>query len=378
MRVRFPLDMDSPSLIDLQDAHEEPAMTARSKPNARLSKLADGPEKNDVYHEVMEMIMGYGVSQTIRAIADLSVADHLASGGSTAGEIAEREGTAATTTFRLLRAGVGLGLMTAGDDGRFHATERLATLRKDAPRSLRPIALSFTDPELWQSWTGFVTSIRSGLRQNDGALESDIYDHLAQNPEAGERFSAAMAGATSCWSHNIADVIDTSTVRRAVDVGGANGSLVRLLQQANPALHAVIFDRPNVVAWAEMDIARSGFSDRTEVVGGDFFKSVPQGDLYLLKFILHNWDDQKCIEILRQCRQAALPGARIAIIEFIVGDLTDPGRLATIDDISMLAILGGRGRCLDEFDSLLTAAGLRRTSVRPTTYPQKVIEAVVA
>jgi O-methyltransferase domain/Dimerisation domain len=334
-------------------------------------------EEIDVHQVVMDMILGYWVSHTIRAIADLSIADHLASGGLTADEIADREGAAVETTFRLLRAGVGLGLITVGADGRFHSTDGLATLRQDATRSLRSIALSFTDPEVLQSWNGFVTSVRNGDRQADGAAEPQFYANLAQNPEAGERFSAAMASATSCWSHNIAEVIDTTYVHRAVDVGGANGTLVRLLQQANPALHAVVFDEPAVIDWAQSDIARSGFPDRTEVVGGDFFKSVPPGDLYLLKFILHNWNDQQCIEILRHCRRAALPGARIAIIEFIVGDLANPGRMAALDDLAMLAVLGGRSRSLDEFDGLLTAAGLRRIAVRPTTYPQSVIEAVV-
>jgi hypothetical protein len=358
-------------------------LTAKAQhhhPESTLARTvpADAHQTKDhVHQEVMDMILGYWVSQTIRAIADLSIADHLKSGGLTADEIADREGAAVETTFRLLRAGVGLGLITVGADGRFYSTDGLDTLRRDAPRSLRSIALSFTDPEVLQSWNGFVTSVRNGDRQPDGAAEPQFYAHLTENPEAAERFSAAMASATSCWSHNIAEVIDTTKVQRAVDVGGANGTLVRLLQRANATLQAVIFDEPAVIAWAQSDVARSGFSDRTVLVGGDFFKSVPPGDLYLLKFILHNWNDQQCIEILRQCRRAALPGARIAIIEFIVGDLTDPGRMATLDDLAMLAVLGGRSRSLDEFDGLLTAAGLRRISVRPTTYPQSVIEAVV-
>jgi hypothetical protein len=338
---------------------------------------AGARQEMDVHQHMVDMILGYWATQTIRAIADLSIADHLAATGLTAAEIAGREGAAVDTTLRLLRAGIGLGLMTAGADGRFHATELLTTLRKDAPRSLRPIVLSFTDPDLWQRWNGFVTSIRNGHSRNSVAGGPGLYTDLAENLEAGEQFSAAMASSTSCWSYNIADVIDTTQVQLVVDIGGANGTLARLLQQANPALRAVVFDRPAVVEWARADIARSGFPDRTDVVGGDFFKSVPPGDLYLLKFILHNWEDQQCIEILRQCREAARPGARIAIIEFIIGDLADPGRLATLDDMAMLAVLGGRSRSLDEFDSLLTAAGLRRIALRPTVSPQSVIEAIV-
>lgn len=333
-------------------------------------------EKTDVHQQVMDMILGFWASQTIRAIADFSVADHLAAGGLTAAQVAAREGTAVDITYRLMRAGVGLGLMTTDAEGRFYATERLATLRKDAPRSLRASALSLTDPGLWQRWTGFVASLRSGHSQTSAADESDFYADLVRNPEVGEEFSAAMTSATACWSYNIADVIDTTCVERAVDIGGANGTLVRLLQQANPALQAVVFDRPAVAAWARADIARSGFPDRTVAVGGDYFESVPPGDLYLLKFVLHNWEDQQCIEILRRCREAALPKARIAIIEFVVGDLTDPGRMATLDDMAMLNLFDARARCLGELDSLLAAAGLRRTAVRPTILPQHVIEAV--
>jgi hypothetical protein len=361
---------------------EEIAMTVNSGSEVRKSKPG-GPEFDDThdgadpYQEMVDLILGYWATQTVRAIADLSLADHLADGGLTAAEVAGRESVPVDSAFRLLRAGVGLGLMTVDTDGRFYATQRLAPLRKDALRSLRSIALSFTDPELWQRWNGFVASIRNGPSQNNVAAESEMYTDLAQNAEKGKRFSAAMASATTCWSYNIADVVDTTHVQRVIDIGGANGTLVTLLQQANPELRAVIFDRPAVASWARSEIARSGFADRTDVVGGDFFASVPSGDLYLLKFILHNWDDQQCVDILQHCREAAFPGARIAIIEFVLGDLPDPGRLATLDDMAMLAVLGGRSRSLDEFDRLLIAAGFRRTAVRSTTFPQCVIEAIV-
>jgi O-methyltransferase domain len=110
-------------------------------------------------------------------------------------------------------------------------------------------------------------------------------------------------------------------------------------------------------------------------VGGDFFESVPQADLYLLKFILHDWDDQRAIKILQRCRQAMTPGARIAIVEMVVGNLSNPG-LAALMDLNMLAICPGQERSLTEYDALLAAAGLRRTAVYTTSAPQTVIEAV--
>jgi O-methyltransferase domain len=183
-----------------------------------------------------------------------------------------------------------------------------------------------------------------------------------------------MSSVTAQWALDVTALIDTTHVSLAVDVGGANGALLGLLQQANPLLRGVIFDRPHVVA----EIAGSLISERTTVAGGDFFESVPAGDLYLLKFILHDWDDDSAVTILRRCREAMKPGGRIAIIEMIVGDLTDPGQQATLMDLGMFALLNGRERSLPEYDALLEAAGLRRTVVRPTSGPQSVIEAVAA
>jgi hypothetical protein len=148
-------------------------------------------------------------------------------------------------------------------------------------------------------------------------------------------------------------------------------------QEANPALHGIVFDRPNIARDAEPDIARNGFAERTEIVGGDFFESVPAGDRYLLKFILHDWDDESCVKILRRCREAMEPGGRIAILEFLVGTDGDAG-LTALMDLNMLAVANGRERSLPEFDALLDRAGLRRTAVLTTNSPQSIIEAVAA
>jgi predicted O-methyltransferase YrrM len=186
-----------------------------------------------------------------------------------------------------------------------------------------------------------------------------------------------MSSGTSVWAPTLAGLIDTSDVRRAVDVGGANGRLLTLLQRANPNLQGVLFDRPNIAQDAQAHIAQNGFAERTEVVGGDFFEAVPAGDLYLLKFILHDWDDESCVKILRSCRSAMEPGGRIAIIEMVVGD-DGEDRLGAMMDLNMLAVVNGRERSLAEFDALLQRAGLRRTAVLTADSPQSVIEAVAA
>ena len=331
----------------------------------------------DLHQQMTEMTFGYCVSQIIRTVADLSLADHLAAGPLTAQEIAECEGSAPATTVRLMRACATFGLVTTDESGRFHGTALLDTLRTDAPRSLRALVMAVTNSASWLPWINFGASVRTGHSQAHNALGMDFFDYLEQNPSLAQEFSAGMSSGTSVWAPELAKLIDTTSVRRAVDIGGANGALLTLLQKANPALHGVVFDRPNIARDTVAHIARNGFADRTGVVGGDFFKSVPPGDLYLLKFILHDWDDENCVKILRRCREALEPGGRIAIFELVVDD-DGKDSLGVLMDLNMLAVVNGRERTLPEFDALLQRAGLRRTALLTADSPQSVIEAVAA
>jgi hypothetical protein len=151
--------------------------------------------------------------------------------------------------------------------------------------------------------------------------------------------------------------------------------------EGNPSLRGIVFDRPNIVDRAVAETAQKGLTERAEVVGGDFFQSVPSADLYLLKMILHDWDDERCVKILKNCRAAMTPGGRMRVVEMIVGELSDPGPAALMD-MNMLAAVPGQERSLTEYDAeydaLLSAAGLRRTAVLPTRSAQSVIEAVAA
>ncbi|MFG1930630.1 methyltransferase [Mycobacterium sp. NPDC048908] len=331
----------------------------------------------DAHRQVTEMMFGFAVSQIVRTAIELNLADHLAAGPLSAQEIAAREGSAPATTLRLMRACAAFGLATIDDAGRFHGTSLLDTLRTDAPRSLRAMALAVTNDAHWLPWIRFGASVRTGHSQAHNALGMGFFDYLEQNPSLAQEFSAGMSSGTSVWATALAQLLDTTDVRRAVDVGGANGTLLTLLQQANPALHGVLFDRPNIAQEAKAHIAQNGFAERTEVIGGDFFEAVPAGDLYLLKFILHDWDDEECVKILRSCRKAMEPGGRVAIFELVVGD-DGEDRLGVLMDLNMLAVVNGRERSLAEFDALLQRAGLRRTAVLTADSPQSVIEAVAA
>jgi hypothetical protein len=233
------------------------------------------------------------------------------------------------------------------------------------------VALALTARSHWLPWAEFAASVRTGRSQGEDVLGMPVFDYMKQHQAHAQEFTNAMESLTALWGVDVASKIDTSEVAMAVDVGGANGSLLRLLQQANPELRGIVFDRPDVAAAVAADVN----DERTEVVGGDFFDAVPPGDLYLLKAVLHDWDDERCVTILNRCRQAMMPGGRIAIVEMLVPDAGDPD-VTALFDLNMLAVAGSRERTLAEFDTLLADAGLRRTAVRFADSPQCLVEAI--
>jgi hypothetical protein len=337
------------------------------------SQAAPWKVGGDAYHQMVGTLYDYWACWTISAIADLSIADHLAEGSLTAAQVAAQEGSAPDTTLRLMRAGVAVGLLTEETEGRFGSTPLLDTLRSDDPRSLRPFVLS--QMGRWLPWDQLAAGIREGGTQSTKAFGMGVFDYLAQHPDEAERFSAGMTSMTAVWGPAIADAIDTAGMQCAVDVGGANGTLLQLLQRKDPSLRGIVFDRPNIIEHAKAAIERSDLAERTSAVGGSFFESIPEGDLLLLKFILHDWSDEECVTILQRCREALAPGGRIAVVDMVV-DKANPH--AALSDMVMLTATTGRERTIEEFDALFDAAGLKRTAVRETGTPLSVIEVGLA
>lgn len=332
-------------------------------------------DETDDHTAVFDMICGHWHSQIIRSLARLSVADHLAAGPLSAAEVAVREGSLPDRTFRLMRAGVAIGLLNSREDRQFESTPVLDTMRKDSPRSLHPVVMGLTSPWHTRSFAYLPDAVHSGIQPTDVALGEDLFTYLEGSPGEAREFSDLMAALTLLWAGDAADVIDTTDVKCAIDIGGASGSLLRLLQERNSGLHGVIFDRPNVAKAIAPLVAASDFGSRTEVLGGDFFVSVPAGDLHLLKMILHDWDDERCVAILNSCRKAMEPNGRIVIVEWLMGATQAPGFAALMDMNMLVSCQDGRERTLPEFDALLQAAGLMRTTIHPKELGHSVIEA---
>ena len=322
---------------------------------------------------LLGMIHGYWNSQVVRAAADLRLADHLAAGPLTADEVAGLESSDPGTTYRLMRACVGLGLLAHEDDGRFSVTTAGALLQSGVPGSLRGHALAFGAPGHWLPWGQLPEAVRKGGSQAAAVLGAGLFDYLAGQPEEEAQFAASMQALTGAIAADAAKVIDVTGVSLAVDVGGGTGELVRALLRASDGLHGLVLDLPDNADAARRAAEAEGLGARFTGMAGDFFAAVPAADLYLLKAVLHDWDDDSCVRILRNCREAARPGARLIVIENVIRDLTRD-RFATLLDMNMLAATSGQERELAEYDALFAAAGWERTALSTLPGARQLLE----
>jgi hypothetical protein len=330
------------------------------------------PPRDDT-GRMLQMMTGYWVTQVVRTAAELRIADHLHAGGATPAEVAAAESLDPDATFRFLRACASLGLAASADGDRFVGTPLLDTLRTDAPGSLRDLALWGGAESHWLPWGRLSDTIRTGTTQAEAALGAPFFDWLATAPGEAEVFTNAMTAMTRGLAHRLADVIDLRGGEVVVDVGGAGGNLVQTLMQRHPALTGVTLDLPHVRAEADASAAAMGVTDRFAFVGGDFFEEVPLGDVHLLKFVLHDWDDDACVRILRNCREALTSGGRVLVMELLVDKVGTPG-LEPLMDLNMMALSTGRERSLDEYENLFARAGLTRTGTTSSASLVSVLE----
>lgn len=333
------------------------------------------PSGADDHERMMTMLTGFWVTQIICAAATFNVADHLASGTDTAEAIAAEECIDPDATRRLIRACASLGLVTSTDGVRLSGTSLLSTLLRDDPNSLRGMVLAQAAPGHWLTWGHFPDAVRSGTGQMEAAhgTPGTIFDYLAAHPDEASHFTEAMSNLSGrCDRDRKGGRYPRRQIRarrRGSKRRGASGD-----DAGQPHLRGGVFDLPHIVPDAAAAARKEGLQERLTAVGGDFFESVPSSDLYVLKYILHDWDDQNCMRILRNCRAALQEGGRLVVIDYLVGEFGLPG-LPAMMDMNMLVMNGGREREIAEFDALFASTGLRRTTVGQTGQ-FAVIEAV--
>lgn len=312
------------------------------------------------------MILGAARLQVLHAVAALHIADHLAGGALTAEAVAEREGSEPRATFRLMRAAASLGVLSYEGERRFGLTGMGHLLRDGVPGSLRALTLVQAGHAHWQSWGLFPDSVRRGASQAKRALGADIFDYYArpENAEEAALFAASMADLSALTVQGAVACLDVSGVSTVVDVGGADGQFVLELMAAHPGLRGQVLDLPHAVERAREEAGRRGLSGRFSAVAGDFFDVVPGANLYLLKMVLHDWDDDRAITILRNCRSTAPDGGRALVVETVIGETGQPDA-AVLSDMTMLSVATGMERDLAEFDALFAASGWRREKTYP-------------
>ncbi len=315
---------------------------------------------------VLDLVFGYTAAQMVHVAARLDLADRLAPGPMTSAELAEATGTDRPSLYRLLRGLACFGVVLQTGPDSFALGPAGQSLRMDAPGSVRAMVLLLCSAETWRSWGELEHSVRTGEPAWDQVTGVPHFEFLAKHPEKAAVFNAAMAEYTRAAARGIIARGGFSRFGTVVDVGGGDGTLLAEILKAVPAARGVLFDLPAGLEPAVRTLSGAGVADRCDVIGGDFFTTVPGGaDAYLLKSVLHDWDDDKAAEILRQCRTAMAPGGRVLAVEPVLPSTVDSPAVTGVvmSDLNMLVNTGGRERTADEFGTLFQAAGLELAAI---------------
>ena len=327
---------------------------------------------------MLQMIAGFWVSRAIYIAAKLGIADLLKDGAKNSEALAQATGLHAPSLYRVLRALASVGVFAEDEQGRFALTPIAATLRTDVPGSLRAFAIAELGEDHYPAWGEVLHSVKTGEIAFDHLFGMDVWQYRAQHPEDGKIFDEAMASFSSVVNATVVASYDFSSIGKIVDVGGGDGSLIASILQANPGMKGVLFDLPHVIAGARRRIEAEGLAERCDVVAGDAFASVPSGgDAYLLKWIIHDWDDERSVTLLQSCHRAMAKNGKLLVVEAIIPSDDTPS-FHKFMDLNMLVMTGGRERTEAEYQTLLEAAGFRLVGIIPTQSEMRVIEGIRA
>jgi hypothetical protein len=325
---------------------------------------SDGPAA-----EMLGLLSGYWYAQAVYVMAELGLADRLAGGPRTAEALAADTGCHADALFRFLRALASAGLLDEVAPRTFASTPLGDTLRSDRPDSLRALARLGGHPLHWQAWGQLLHTVRTGHTAFDAAHGQPFFEALALDLPLNEALHASLNRMADVDAE-VAEAVELDRFARFVDVGGGTGTLARAIAARRPPASVVLFDQAHVLALAT---PAPGVTRHA----GSFFDGVPAGgDAYLLKFVLHDWDDDRAAVILRNCRAAVADGGRVLVVEVVVPDDAAPS-IAKTHDVNMLVLTGGRERTLGEYRDLFARADLDLVATRRTARGVSVLEAAV-
>jgi orsellinic acid C2-O-methyltransferase len=325
------------------------------------------------------MAIGHYVSRALDLAARLRLADLIAEGSRDVAQLAAASEANEGALRRVLRLLASVGVLEEREGGCFALTDLGQLLRSDVPGSMRDSVMLFAGVGMQDRWRDLEYCVRSGepaFRRS--SPDADPFTEMARDPEQAAQFDRAMATFAPQTAAALAAGYDFSRFPTLVDVGGGNGALLIGLLRANPGIRGIVFDQPHVAERARQRVKEADLERRCEVIGGSFFEAVPAGaDAYLLKHVIHDWNDERAGAILRTCRRAMAPGARLLLVEGVYPariDRSPESQGAAANDVNMLVCTGGRQRSEAEFRELLAAGGFRLARVVPTPARVSVIE----
>lgn len=332
---------------------------------------------NSPQGQVAQMLTGYWVSQMVYVAAKLDLAGLLKAGPRSSDDLAQATKTHPRALYRLLRGLASLGIFAEGQPRHFSMTPKAEALLDGVPGSQRAMAL-MTGEEHYLSWSELLHCVQTNQTGFEKLYKMRPFDYLPLHPEQGAIFDAAMTSVHGQESPAALAAYDFSNIGVLADIGGGNGSLISATLEKHRELRGILFDMPSVIERSRPNIERAGLAGRCQCIAGSFFESVPPGaDAYMLRHIIHDWDDHESITILRNCRTAigTNPAGRVLIVETVIPPGNEPmfGKLL---DLNMLVIPGGLERTETEYRELFAASGWRLNRIVPTTTEISVIEAL--
>lgn len=329
----------------------------------------------DERNRLAQMATGYWLSKMVYVAAKLQIADCLAGGPQSVTALAAKVNVQPGPLHRLLRGLASVGVFAEGEPQVFALTPMAELLRDDHPQSIRPLAIMAGEAQ-YEAWGDLLHSVQTGKTGFEHRFGQPLFDYLGDHPEQAAMFDRAMVSIHGRETDAVLDAYDFSSFKKIIDVGGGNGSQLIEILQLHPQLKGTVFDLPHVVERAQTALNAAGLSDRGSVHGGSFFESIPSGgDAYLLRHIIHDWDDSQSHTILKCVRAAMSPQAKLLIIETVIPPGND-ACFAKLLDLTMLVIPGGLERTREQYATLLTGAGFELSRVVPTTGGVDIVEAL--
>lgn len=325
------------------------------------------------------MLAGHHVSQALYVMAELGIADLLRDGPRDSNDLAVSTNSHPPTLYRVLLFLAALGILSEVARGRFALTSLGAPLRSDAQGSLRGMFQYLLNDFHWLPWGRLLEAVRTGTTPFGQVYGMTSFEYLDQHPDAAELFSHGLSTITRISGPAVAAAYDFSSLGTVVDIGGSEGQLLVAILERYPHLRGILFDRPAAVSTAQALFTSAGVAHRCSIITGSFFDAVPSGgDAYILRHILHDWSDERCLAILRVCRAAVAPHTKLLIIERSVAEDVQLPLTVLNADLEMLVMCGGQERTLGQYADLLADAGFRLTDTIATGEepPHTIYEAV--